>query len=159
MSSSFSKFTVPEKGEGFDEIKYEWLTSEAKCSDFMKDWISTRKLTSRIEDITPSPWFQQKQREFQSIVNNWQFKVKTYRSKIQKKAADKAEKAARKKAKEIAAANAKAKKELEEKLKTEKKENEENKEGEEKAEGEEKKEEETKKELEEKLKAEKKENE
>jgi len=119
LSTSFSKFTLPEKDEGFDEIKYEW-TKEAKVADYLKNWILDRKISLKIEDLKPSAWFHNQCRKFQYAVQKWHAKQNEYKSKLAKKAADKAKKeaaakaAAAKKAAEEAK-KAKAAKEAEEK--------------------------------------------
>merc|ERR1712039_781536 len=53
MGISFGKFSVPEKDEGFDDVKFEW-SKEKECKEYVKTWIRDRKSTTRIEDLTPS---------------------------------------------------------------------------------------------------------
>merc|ERR1711870_168211 len=38
MGTSFGKFSVPEKDEGFDDIKFEW-GKEKECKEYVKTWI------------------------------------------------------------------------------------------------------------------------
>merc|ERR1712194_363922 len=47
MSSSFTKFTIPEKDEGFDEIQYEWTKTGTKCQEFMKNWVLDKKAANK----------------------------------------------------------------------------------------------------------------
>merc|ERR1711933_667388 len=35
LSSNFTKFSLPEKDDGFDEIKYEWNRGQ-KCQEYVK---------------------------------------------------------------------------------------------------------------------------
>mmetsp|Transcript_24482 Transcript_24482/g.61205 ORF Transcript_24482/g.61205 Transcript_24482/m.61205 type:complete len:878 (+) Transcript_24482:100-2733(+) len=111
MSASFTKFTLPTKDEGFDDIKYEW-TKGAKCDEYVKKWILERKLSMRIEDLQPSTWFNQQWAKWQMAVKAWQSKLAEYKTVVAKKAAAKAAKEAKKAA---AAKKAAEKKEGDEK--------------------------------------------
>merc|ERR1712232_600458 len=64
------KFTVPTKEEGFDEVNYEWHR-QTQCADYVKDWILRRKLTTRIEDLQPSEWFNQQWKTWQEQLAKW----------------------------------------------------------------------------------------
>merc|ERR1711953_668277 len=52
MSLFFSKFSIPQKSEGFDEIVFEWDT-ESKAQDYLMGWVKEQKLTCRIEFLVP----------------------------------------------------------------------------------------------------------
>eukprot|EP00444_Apocalathium_aciculiferum_P005405 CAMPEP_0183413718 /NCGR_PEP_ID=MMETSP0370-20130417/21890_1 /TAXON_ID=268820 /ORGANISM="Peridinium aciculiferum, Strain PAER-2" /LENGTH=1097 /DNA_ID=CAMNT_0025596963 /DNA_START=30 /DNA_END=3319 /DNA_ORIENTATION=- len=176
MSTTFAKFSVPKKAEGFDEVKFEW-SKEAKCEEYLKTWILDKKLNTRIEDLAPSVWFQQKWKEWLSTVQSWHGELGKYDNRIAKKKAEKLSKQARKLAdkarkeaekvrkealKKAAAEKAEADKAAAEKAAEEAKEGGEAKEGEEEAKPmevdekkeEEKKEEEEEEEVEEKEEAE-----
>ncbi|CAK0805472.1 unnamed protein product, partial [Prorocentrum cordatum] len=56
LSTSFASFTIPDKEEGLAEVKYEWYKA-AKASSFLKEWVSSKKLTVRVEDLQPGEWF------------------------------------------------------------------------------------------------------
>merc|ERR1719310_1586380 len=56
MATSFSKFTIPAKEEGFESISYEWANA-SQSAEYLKAWVLEKKLTSRVEDIKPSAWF------------------------------------------------------------------------------------------------------
>merc|ERR1712187_212326 len=58
FSKIFSTFTIPEKSEGFDEIRYVWQKAPA-CEEYLKKWIVERKLTERVEDLQPGQWFKE----------------------------------------------------------------------------------------------------
>jgi len=117
LNTAFVKFSVPEKDEGFDDIKFEWAKAE-KCKEYVKSWIQDRKLTTRVEDLTPSEWSVNKFKEWQKALQGWHQKQNQYRAALSKKAADKAAKeaakAAKKAAKEKAQQEAEAKKKAEE---------------------------------------------
>jgi len=73
----------------------------------VKQWISERKMTTRIEDSTPSEWFTTRWKEWQKTLQQFKTKQTGYRSALKNKDQIKAQKAktkeARKKAKEAAA--------------------------------------------------------
>lgn len=70
INASFHHFTLPEKEEGFDEVRYNW--SDAKlCEEHISNWVHERKLTTRIEDLTPSDWFRGKLQDFQRDLSSW----------------------------------------------------------------------------------------
>merc|ERR1712194_912510 len=98
MSSSFTKFTVPEKEEGFDEIQYLWAKTGTKCHEFVKEWVLDRKATSRVEDLVPGKWFHQQVSAWQAAYKLWKSKVDDRNKAIAKKAANKAAKEAKKRA-------------------------------------------------------------
>merc|ERR1719188_1857793 len=92
LSKNFTKFSMPEKDEGFDEVKTEWAKG-SKAEEYIKNWILERKLTTRIEDIKPSDWFTVKFNQYQKAINDWQAKIIAWKAAIAKKAAAKAQKA------------------------------------------------------------------
>jgi membrane protein involved in colicin uptake len=117
LNTAFVKFSVPEKDEGFDDIKFEWGKAD-KCEDYVRTWIQDRKLTTRVEDLTPSEWAINKFKEWQKALQVWHQKQNQYKAALSKNAADKAvmeaAKAAKKAAKEKAQQEAEAKKKAEE---------------------------------------------
>jgi len=91
MSVAFGKFTVPEKSEGFDDIRYEWQGA-AKANSYLRTWVLDKKVSSKMEDLKPSDWFKKKHAAFSKSLKEWQAK--------QKPAAKKKEEEKKKKAKE-----------------------------------------------------------
>jgi len=87
MSQSFASFSIPEQEEGFDEIRFDWQ-DEAASKDFVAKWIKERKLTSRIEELQPGQWFQDKLAEWLKTFAEWQNKHKEYNNSAAKKAKD-----------------------------------------------------------------------
>merc|ERR1711974_372796 len=102
ISATFAKFTLPSSDEGFDEVRYEWSKTGTECQKYLKQWVLSRKLTSRVEELAPSQWFQQKWTEWQKVAAQWKSKQSEYKSLLSKKAAD------REKAKNLRAARAAA---------------------------------------------------
>lgn len=133
LNRCFTKFTVPDLEEGFDDIAYEW-SQGGKAVDYVSKWIKEKKLTSRVEDLTPSTWFKTKAAAWQKVLSHWQAKVPEYKSKLVKKAQAKQAKENKKKMAEAKAAAEKAKKEAEKAEAKEEEKDEEVKEEEEKAE-------------------------
>eukprot|EP00930_Biecheleria_cincta_P033958 TRINITY_DN234_c0_g1_i1.p1 TRINITY_DN234_c0_g1~~TRINITY_DN234_c0_g1_i1.p1 ORF type:complete len:881 (+),score=282.92 TRINITY_DN234_c0_g1_i1:72-2714(+) len=107
LNTSFAKYTLPEKGEGFEEIRYEW-SKGSKASEYLKKWIQDRKQTSRVEDLVPSEWFRSKSKAWQEHLTTWKQKQHDYKAKIEKKHKEKTAKLAAKVAKKAAAAKAAA---------------------------------------------------
>jgi len=97
LSSSFPKFSVPSKDEGFDEVNYQWGKG-SKSEEYLKKWILERKLTTRIEDIQPSAWFTTQYQKWSNAVRAWQGKIPEYRALLARKASEKAAREAKKKA-------------------------------------------------------------
>merc|ERR1712196_239457 len=50
MDRFFADFSIPEKSEGFDEVKFEW-DSVSKCKEFLRGFILEKKKTSRIDNL------------------------------------------------------------------------------------------------------------
>merc|ERR1711879_951713 len=88
LSLNFTKFTLPTKDEGFDEIKFEW-NKGPKCEEHLKTWILTKKQTTRMEDLKPSAWFADQYSKFHKEFKEWQSKNATIKAAKAKKASDK----------------------------------------------------------------------
>jgi len=87
LSTNFTKFTLPEREEGFDEIRYMWQEAD-ECKEYLKAYILKNKVQCRIEDLQPSDWFRTKWSDWQKLLQEWHTKLSEY--KISKVAADKA---------------------------------------------------------------------
>jgi len=124
LNTMFAKFSLPEKEEGFDSLRYEFLKDDGKCKEFVREWISSRKLTTRVEDIAPSAWFHTVKRDWDKSVQDWLGALAKYKSDVAKKLQEKAAKEAKKKMAALKVAAAKAKAEVEKKNGDEKKEDE-----------------------------------
>merc|ERR1712032_964412 len=64
LNNNFAKFSLPEKDEGFDEIRYDWHKS-AKAQEYMKEWVLEKKLGTKVENLQPGEWFNTKMSEWQ----------------------------------------------------------------------------------------------
>jgi len=106
LNTTFAKFSLPEKVDGFDTLQYEFLKDGGKCQEYVQEWISSRKLTTRVEDIKPSARFHAVKKNWDKSLQDWLRALAQYKSNVAKKLADKAAKEAKKK---MAAAKAAAK--------------------------------------------------
>jgi len=85
LAASFGKFALPEEDEGFDDIKYEWQ-KRPEANKYLRNWVTERKITSRIEDLKPSAWFKEKVDAFAKAYKGWQDKAKPIAEKKKKDA-------------------------------------------------------------------------
>merc|ERR1719183_3188935 len=79
LSKAYGDFSLPEKKEGFDQVKYEWQP-EAKSKDYLRKWILETKLTTRIEDLQPSQYFKEKLTAWNAKFQEWQNKQKAFKA-------------------------------------------------------------------------------
>ena len=79
FNSTFTDFTIPNEEEDFTEIRYEWATALAS-KEYMRSWMQAKKITSRVEELTPSDSFSTKVAEWQKLQNEWQTKQKEFKS-------------------------------------------------------------------------------
>lgn len=96
LSTNFTKFSLPDKIEGFDEIRCEWTKPVAKCNEYLQSWTLDKKNTIRIEDLKPSDWFHGEWARWQKGVQSWYAKQSEHRTAMAKKEAEKKAKAAKK---------------------------------------------------------------
>ena len=82
LSKHLHQFSLPEKAEGFDEVRFVW-DAAAKCKEHLRKWILEAKSTTLIEHLQPSPEFtakfmawQKHQLEWQQKQNIWKVKPK-----------------------------------------------------------------------------------
>jgi hypothetical protein len=90
LAKTFGNFTVPVTEEGFEDIRYSW-SNKTKCAEYLKDWISTLKLTTRVEDLTPSQWFQQQWTDWHQQRQKWQMKHREWKDPRRNNAVKEAE--------------------------------------------------------------------
>merc|ERR1712194_104762 len=70
IERNFTKFSVPEKAEGFDEVVFDWQ-GEAKAKEHFRAWLLDKKKTSRIEDLQPSQWYLDKLKAMQATLKEY----------------------------------------------------------------------------------------
>jgi len=96
MSLSFAKFSIPSLEEGFDSIEFEWLP-EDKSKEYLRDFVTARKLTERVEDLQPSEGFATRWAEWKKLLTSWKKKQQEFKDPAAKKKAAAAKKAAEEK--------------------------------------------------------------
>ncbi|CAK9048855.1 Heterogeneous nuclear ribonucleoprotein U (hnRNP U) (Scaffold-attachment factor A) (SAF-A), partial [Durusdinium trenchii] len=79
LAKAFASFMVPEKSEGFDEVKYEWQDA-AKSKEYLRKWVLETKLTTRIEELQPSQDFKDKLAAFQKSFSELLTKQKAFKT-------------------------------------------------------------------------------
>merc|ERR1712137_1474402 len=87
FNSVYTKFALPEKNEGFDEVKYEWQDAK-KSQEYLRKMILEKKRTSRIEDLKPGEEFRTKLLEWQKQVRDWTGKQTEGLPKVKPKSQD-----------------------------------------------------------------------
>eukprot|EP00927_Polykrikos_kofoidii_P059626 TRINITY_DN54771_c0_g1_i1.p1 TRINITY_DN54771_c0_g1~~TRINITY_DN54771_c0_g1_i1.p1 ORF type:complete len:1177 (-),score=298.62 TRINITY_DN54771_c0_g1_i1:178-3618(-) len=70
LAACFTRFTLPELAEGFDEVRYAWADQEG-CDEHLKQWLCDKKLTQRVEDLTPGSWFKTILDEWHDLLHAW----------------------------------------------------------------------------------------
>merc|ERR1711920_970530 len=86
LSTSFADFTIPEKEEGFSDVKYEWQ-KKSQSASFLKEWVTNMKLTTRVEELLPGAWFTKQWSAWQQQVQQWHTKKAEYDMRKKAKAA------------------------------------------------------------------------
>merc|ERR1712217_180411 len=95
----FGTFTLPDKTEGFDEVKFVWQ-NQAKSEEYLKAWVKTRKLNQRVEDLTPGTWFNEQWTEWDKLRQNWKQVHTSAKDPANKKKPEKKKAAAKEEKKE-----------------------------------------------------------
>jgi len=80
-------------------MKHSWNKND-KASEYVKQWVFVKKLTTRVEDITPSTWFKQQHSQWQGELQGWKAKQNEHKGMVARKAAQRIAEAARKAAAE-----------------------------------------------------------
>merc|ERR1712176_310322 len=79
FNTSFQKFSLPTKDEGFDTIKYQW-SPEAECEGIIKKYVLAKKNTTRVEDLKPSQWFKEKKLQWDKAFGEYKHKQNEWKS-------------------------------------------------------------------------------
>lgn len=91
FGSNFCNFTLPEKSEGFGEVKFVWDT-KTNGEAYLKNWKLDRKLVTRVEDLKPSEWFNQQSSAFQQQMQKWRVKQGEWKATLVRKESEAAKK-------------------------------------------------------------------
>jgi len=94
LNDAFASFSIPEKAEGFDDVRFEWQKA-AKSQEYLRNWVVERKRTTRMDNLQPSAWFRETLKTWQKTLLEWQAKQTAFKAspagkaQAQKKAAEK----------------------------------------------------------------------
>eukprot|EP00930_Biecheleria_cincta_P025118 TRINITY_DN1791_c0_g2_i1.p1 TRINITY_DN1791_c0_g2~~TRINITY_DN1791_c0_g2_i1.p1 ORF type:complete len:794 (-),score=208.88 TRINITY_DN1791_c0_g2_i1:36-2144(-) len=80
LSKSLTNFTLPEKSEGFDEVKYVWEPAD-KASEYLRNWVLEAKRTTLLEHLQPSKAFTEKFLTWQKQQVEWSQKQSAFKQK------------------------------------------------------------------------------
>ncbi|CAJ1447189.1 unnamed protein product [Effrenium voratum] len=80
LSKFLHQFSLPEKSEGFDEVRFAWDPAP-KCKEYLRRWILEAKRTTLIEHLQPSQDFGNKYMAWQKQHLEWQQKQTAWKSK------------------------------------------------------------------------------
>lgn len=78
LTKAYASFSLPEKTEGFDTIKYDWAQAPA-CAEFLRKYLLEQKVSQLAEDLTPSVWFKDLLTEWQKTIGDWRKKASEWK--------------------------------------------------------------------------------
>merc|ERR1712150_8966 len=73
LARYFGDFTMPDKSEGFDEVRFAWQ-DQTKCSEYLKKWVSERKLTQKVDDLQAGSYFKEQLEAWNKQLQEWRRK-------------------------------------------------------------------------------------
>merc|ERR1712217_670485 len=88
LGRAFSSFAMPSQAEGFDEVRYAWQPAD-KAAEYLKAWVSDRKLTQRVEDLTPGNRFREQLDEWNKMLQEWRRRQGDRRDPVRRRQAEK----------------------------------------------------------------------
>jgi len=80
LSKSLTNFTLPDKSEGFDEVKYVWEPVD-KANEYLRSWVLEAKRTTLLEHLQPSKAFTEKYLTWQKQQVEWSQKQSAFKAK------------------------------------------------------------------------------
>jgi len=101
LNTSFLKFGLPDKADGFDDISFGW-SPKGKVEIYLKDWVKDKKIHSKLEEIQPGDAFIKKWGGWQKAVGAMKTKLAAYVAAEKKKVTDAEAKQAKKQTYETA---------------------------------------------------------
>merc|ERR1712232_892256 len=85
LNKWFGKFSIPEKTEGFDDVRFEWDDDEASKA-YLQKWVRDKKKTTKVDNLVPGEWFRDTFKAFGAQFAAWQAKQKEYKASAAGKA-------------------------------------------------------------------------
>lgn len=80
VSQIFRHVSLPQKSEGFDDVKYCWDKQDA-ASKYIREWILKNKREQRVEDLQPGEWFKEKWPAWQANCSDLRKKQTEFKTK------------------------------------------------------------------------------
>eukprot|EP00435_Cladocopium_sp_Y103_P007352 s1653_g2.t1 len=66
LAHELKNFSLPDKAEGFDEIRYEWA-DEAGAKAGLLQWLREQKARRIVEGLSPGEWFEKKFKDWKEM--------------------------------------------------------------------------------------------
>jgi len=86
ISAAYQSFTLPQKDEGFDEIRYLWQQA-AVCEEYVQSWKKQCKQNTKNENFAVGPSFVKRTKAWQSDMQRWQKMQQEIKVKVAKEKA------------------------------------------------------------------------
>merc|ERR1712224_215336 len=83
--AKYASFALPAQEEGFDEVRFVWQKQE-ECSKILTAWVHDRKMTQRVDDLTPGDWFKGQWTKWQKALQEWKKKQAEWKDPARRKA-------------------------------------------------------------------------
>lgn len=84
LAKAFANFSIPSKGEGFADVKFAWQ-SEKVCEKILKDYVHEKKMTERVETLTPGEWFTDEWKKWTKTLSEWRSRQSQWKDPIKRK--------------------------------------------------------------------------
>merc|ERR1712137_901196 len=84
------QFSIPDKGEGFDRVEFEWEDDDASAV-YLKTRVQEQKILARLDELQPGQWFTEKLATWKKQIEEWQTKQKEFQAKQESTKKDKKE--------------------------------------------------------------------
>eukprot|EP00746_Dinoflagellata_sp_MGD_P165898 gnl/MRDRNA2_/MRDRNA2_95445_c0_seq1.p1 gnl/MRDRNA2_/MRDRNA2_95445_c0~~gnl/MRDRNA2_/MRDRNA2_95445_c0_seq1.p1 ORF type:complete len:893 (+),score=243.52 gnl/MRDRNA2_/MRDRNA2_95445_c0_seq1:103-2679(+) len=80
VSKLFADFSLPDKSEGFDEVRFLWAKAGA-AEPHLKDWVLQKKLSQPVEGIKPGEFFEKKKKEWFELTSPLRKRQQEFKTK------------------------------------------------------------------------------
>eukprot|EP00929_Paragymnodinium_shiwhaense_P093524 TRINITY_DN536_c0_g1_i1.p1 TRINITY_DN536_c0_g1~~TRINITY_DN536_c0_g1_i1.p1 ORF type:complete len:962 (+),score=326.75 TRINITY_DN536_c0_g1_i1:103-2988(+) len=88
LGKHFLEYSLPQRTEGFDDIRFEWTKAPKMCEESIKQFVEAKRLTARVDYVNPNEWFTTTYKAFQKEVEGWKTKAKVYTAQAGQKTAE-----------------------------------------------------------------------
>mmetsp|Transcript_82653 Transcript_82653/g.198349 ORF Transcript_82653/g.198349 Transcript_82653/m.198349 type:complete len:899 (-) Transcript_82653:71-2767(-) len=77
LGGYFAKFSIPEKDEGFGDVRYAW-SAETAAKEYLANFIRKNKITTKMEELQPGEWFKGKVGDWHKLLEEWRNKQREF---------------------------------------------------------------------------------